>query len=65
MGLDQGPVNRVAKQGAEMYDLLSNKAFLWGIKGEVFPVADPGHQLDSQQVRQTKDRFRLPLRIRM
>ncbi len=51
MGLDQIPVDRVAEQ---VVDVLISGVLRWSEEAQVFPVADPWHELDAEQMCQTE-----------
>src|SRR3546814_87786 len=62
VGLDQRPVDRAMK---ERIDMRISCLLVGAEKIEVLPVANPGQQVDTEQVRERKHRSRLALRVRI
>ena len=62
MRMDEFPVNGVGKEGVDV-PVVGRPG---GPKQrEVLPIANPGHQLNAQEMCQAKDRGALPLGVRM
>ena len=63
MGLDQVSIDHIVSK--ERINMLVARFFRWTVEFQLLPVANARHQLNTQQVRETKHRKVLALRIRV